>query len=216
MTKKIKALIFDFDGTIANTLPYTFSKIIELAKTLKVKDFKEKEIIEKIRSLSPQELFSQLSVSWLKMPLVIWEVKKAQKKLYDKMDKIKIFPGIKKLLKELKKKGIKIYIYSSNLKKNIVRFLEKEKINQYFENVYVGRNLLGKDKDLLNILKKEGLKTDEVYYIADEIRDILACQKAKIKMIGVSWGFAKSETLKKAGADLIIKKPSEILKIIIV
>jgi HAD superfamily hydrolase (TIGR01549 family) len=212
----IKALIFDFDGTLANTLPFTFSKIIELAKKLKVKDFKEKEIIEKIRSLSPQELFSQFSVSWLKMPLIIWEIKKAQKDLYDKINKIKIFPGIKKLLKELKKKGIKIYIYSSNLKKNIVRFLEKEKINQYFENVYVGRNLLGKDKDLLNILKKEGLKTDEVYYIADEIRDILACQKAKIKMIGVSWGLAKSETLKKAGADLIIKKPSEILKIIIV
>jgi phosphoglycolate phosphatase len=52
--------------------------------------------------------------------------------------------------------------------------------------------------------------------VADEVRDVLACQKAKIKMIGVSWGLAKSETLKKAGADLIIKKPSEILKIIIV
>jgi len=216
MTQKIKAFIFDFDGTLANTLPYSFSKIIELAKKLKVKDFKEKEIIEKIRSLSPQELFSQFSVSWLKMPLIIWEVKKAQKDLYDKMDKIKIFPGIKKLLKELKKKEIKIYIYSSNLKKNIVKFLEKEKIGCYFDNVYVGGNLLRKDKDLLNILKKEGLKTDEVYYVADEVRDVLACQKAKIKMIGVSWGLAKPEILKKAGADLIIKKPSEILKIIII
>ena len=214
MTKKIKALIFDFDGTIADTLPYTFSKIIELAKKLKVKDFKEKEIIEKIRSLSPQELFSNFSISWLKMPLIIWEVKKAQKDLYNKMDKIKIFPGIKKLLKELKKKGIKIYIYSSNLKKNIVRFLEKEKINQYFENVYVGRNLLGKDKDLINILKKERLKNDEVYYVADEVRDALACFKAKIKMIGVSWGVAGERGLTRVKVDCLVKKPEEILKLI--
>jgi phosphoglycolate phosphatase len=210
----IKALIFDFDGTIANTLPYTFSKIIELAKKLKVKDFKEKEIIEKIRSLSPQELFCQFSVSWLKMPLIIWEVKKAQKDLYSKINKIKIFLGIKKLLKELKKKEIKLYIYSSNLKKNIVKFLEKEKISQYFENIYVGGNLLGKDKDLINILKKEGLKTDEVYYVADEVRDVLACQKAKIKMIGVSWGLAGERGLKKTKADYLVKKPEKILELI--
>jgi len=210
----IKALIFDFDGTIANTLPYTFSKIIELAKKLKVKDFKEKEIIEKIRSLSPQELFSQFSVSWLKMPLIIWEVKKAQKDLYSKINKIKIFLGIKKLLKELKKKEIKLYIYSSNLKKNIVKFLEKEKISQYFENIYVGGNLLGKDKDLINILKKEGLKTDEVYYVADEVRDVLACQKAKLKMIGVSWGLAGERGLKKTKVDYLVKKPEKILELI--
>jgi len=214
MTKKIKALIFDFDGTIANTLPYTFSKIIELVKKLKLKDFKEEEIIEKIRFLSPQEIFSHFSISWLKMPLIIWEVKRAQKDLYNKMDKIKIFPGIKKLLKELKKKGIKIYIYSSNLKKNIIKFLEKEKIDQYFENVYVGRNLLGKDKDLISILKKEGLKTDEVYYVADEIRDALACQKAKIKMIGVSWGLAGERGLTKTKVYYLIKKPDEILKLV--
>jgi len=210
----IKALIFDFDGTVANTLPYTFSKIIELAKRLKIKDYQEKEIIEKIRSLSPQELFSQFSVSWLKMPLIIWEVKKAQKDLYNKMDKIKIFPGIRKLLKTLKTKDIKLYIYSSNLKKNIEKFLKKEKLENYFAKIYVGSNLLGKDRDLLNILKKEGLKTNEVYYVADEIRDVLACQKAKIKMIGVSWGLAGERGLKKAEVDYLVKKPEAILKLI--
>lgn len=214
MAKKIKALIFDFDGTIANTLPYTFSKIIELAKKLKVKDFKEKEIVEKIRFLSPKQLFSQFSVSWLSLPLIIWEIKKAQKDLYHKIDKIKIFPGIKNLLKKLKAKNIKLYIYSSNLKKNIERFLKKEKIASYFEKVYVGRNLLGKDKDLLNILKKEGLKADKVYYIADEVRDVLACKKAKIKMIGVAWGLAGERGLKKANVDYFIKKPDEILKLV--
>jgi phosphoglycolate phosphatase len=215
MTKKIKAVIFDFDGTIADTLPFTFEKISKLSKKYRIKKEKD-ELIEKISQLSPKQLMKEFKISWFKVPFILWEIKQSQKALFKEIDKIKIFPGIKKLLKELKKKGIKIYIYSSNLKKNIVKFLEKEKIDQYFENIYVGRNLLGKDKDLLNILKKEGLKNDEVYYVADEIRDALACFKAKIKMIGVSWGLAKPEILKKAGADFIIKKPSEILKIIVV
>jgi len=209
----IKVLIFDFDGTIANTLPYTFSKIIELSKKYKAKG-KEEEIIEKIRLKNPNELMKEFKISWFKIPIVLWEIHQAQKTLYDHIDKIRIFPGIKLVLKELKKKDARLFIYSSNIKKNIEKFLKKEKIDDYFEKIYVGKSLLGKDKDLLYILKKEKLKTNEVYYVADEIRDVLACQKAGIKIIGVAWGLSGERGLKKAMVDYLVKKPEEILKLI--
>jgi len=209
----IKALIFDFDGTIADTLPYTFSKIITLSKKYKVKGKKE-EIIEKIRLKIPQQLMKEFKISWFKIPVILWEIRKAQKDLYRHIDKINIFPGIKFLLKELKKKNIRLFIYSSNIKKNIYRFLKKENLENFFEKIYVGKNFFGKDKDLLYILKKEELKTNEVYYVADEVRDVLACQKAKIKMIGVAWGLAGEKGLKKVGVDYLVKKPEEILELI--
>ena len=209
----IKALIFDFDGTIANTLPYTFSKIIELSRKYKVKGKKE-EIIEKICLKNPYQLMNEFQISWFKIPIILWEIHQAQKALYYHIDQIKIFPGIKLVLKELKKKDIRLFIYSSNIKKNIEKFLKKERIDDYFEKIYVGNNFLGKDKDLLDILKNEKLKTNEVYYVADEIRDVLACQKAKIKIIGVAWGLAGERGLKKVNVDFFVKNPEEILKLI--
>jgi HAD superfamily hydrolase (TIGR01549 family) len=208
----IKALIFDFDGTIADTLPYTFEKIIEIAKKYKVKD--HQKVIEKLRSMTPEELLKAFDISWFKYPFIIWEIKKAQKQLYHHLDKIKVFSGVKRTLARLKERGIKLYVYSSNIKKNIDYFLEKNGLRGYFERVHVGKNLLGKDKDLLWILKKEGLKKEEVLYVADEIRDVLACQKAKIKMIGVGWGLAGEQNLRKQKVDFLIKKPEEILKIV--
>lgn len=208
----IKTIIFDFDGTIADTLPFTFKEIINITKNYNIKN--KNNIVKKIRTLSPKELFNEFKISWFKIPFILWDIHQAQKKLFYKIDKIKIFPGIKNLLIQIKKRNIQVLIYSSNIKKTIEKFLEKEKIKKYFDEVYVGKNLLGKDKDLLWILKKEKLKKDEVLYVADEIRDVLACHKAGIKIVGVAWGLAGEEGLKKYKVDFLIKNPKELLKIL--
>ncbi len=209
---EIKTIIFDFDGTIADTLPFTFKKIIEIAKKHKIKQ--ENHIVKKIRTLSPKDLFAEFKISWFKIPFILWDVHQAQKQLYLQIDKIKIFPGVKSILAQLKKRKLRLLIYSSNLKKNIEKFLEKEKIKEYFDGIYVGKNLLGKDKDLLEILKKEGLKKEEVLYVADEIRDVLACHKAGIKMVGVGWGMAGDKGLRKYKVDYLIKRPKDLLKML--
>jgi len=210
MRKNTKALIFDFDGTIANTLPYTFEKIIALAQKYHIDNKKEK-LIEKIRRLSPSALMKEFKIGWFKVPFILWDIRRAQKQLFFQINSIKSFVGIESTIKKLRENNLRLFIYSSNLKKTIERFLSKEGLKDYFEKIYVGRNLLGKDKDLLKILKKEGLEKDEVFYVADEARDALACQKAGISMIGVSWGLTKPEILKKFGAKFVVKKPSEIL-----
>ena len=212
LMKNIKYVIFDFDGTIADTMPYSFGKSLELLRKEKI-DTPEKQIIKKIRSSNYIELMKEFKLSWLKIPFILRIIEQTQKDLYFYIEKIRIFPGMKKFLFDLKKERYKLAIISSNRKENIDKFIKFNKLD-IFDFVHGKTDLFGKAVYLKKFLKDFNLKKSEVIYIGDEIRDVESCKKVGIKMIGVSWGLHKVEALKKNGVDYIVKKPLEILQII--
>ncbi|MFA6081505.1 MAG: HAD-IA family hydrolase [Patescibacteria group bacterium] len=212
--KKIKYIIFDFDGTIADTLPFSFQKFLEIAHMLHLDDLSERQIIKEIRSKSYQELLKgSFNRAWLKLPYVIKMIKDMQIELEKEMNNIKFFPGVKKFLYELKDRGYKLAIISSNRVENINKFIEFNKLN-IFDFIHGKTDLFGKAGYLKKFLKDYRLKKNEVIYIGDEIRDVEACKKVGIKIIGVSWGMHTADALEKAKVNYIIKKPSEFFKII--
>lgn len=208
-----KVVIFDFDGVIADSLSYHFKKMVDIAK----EDFGLKEndekILNEIRSKSYFQLMKTFKISWVKIPKILRLINQAQEEVYKNIEKIKIFPGIKETLIKLKKRKKRLFILSSNLEKTIKKFIQLNKID-FFDKVYCQANLLGKAYQLKKIIKENKLNKKDVVYIGDEIRDVEASKKAGIKVISVSWGFQKGEVLKKHGADFIVKKPLDILKIV--
>ncbi|PIU36695.1 carotenoid oxygenase [Candidatus Roizmanbacteria bacterium CG_4_8_14_3_um_filter_34_9] len=210
----ISTIIFDFDGTIADTLPFSFKKFLEIAHLLKIDDLTDKEIIKEIRSKSYQELLKgSFKRAWLKIPFVINIVKSMQVELEKEMSNIKFFPGIKKILFDLKKNGYKLAIISSNRIENIDKFIKHNDLD-IFDFVHGKTDLFGKAGYLGKFLDDFDLDSSEVIYVGDEIRDVEACKKVGIKIIGVTWGLHTPEALQKAGVDYIVKKPSEVFKII--
>jgi len=210
----ISTIIFDFDGTIADTLPFSFKKFLEIAHLLKIDDLTDKEIIKEIRSKSYQELLNgSFKRAWLKLPYVVKMIKNMQIELEKEIPNIKFFPGVKKLLYNLRKDGYKLAIISSNRIENIDKFIKHNDLD-IFDFVHGKTDLFGKAGYLGKFLDDFDLDSSEVIYVGDEIRDVEACKKAGIKIIGVSWGLHTVEALKKAGVDYIVKKPSEVFKII--
>lgn len=199
-------LIFDFDGTLAQT----FEAILEILRPMS-KDFGLDAISEKdIKEF--REKGARWMIKEFKIPLIkILKIgKKVRKDLYKDIANLSSFVGLKEVLRELKKRKYGLGILTSNSKDNVKRFLQKNDLD-FFEFIYSDSSLFGKDKVLKKLLKNFNLKSEEVVYFGDEIRDVQAALKLNIKMVAVSWGFNTKKALKKYKPTYLIEKPTEIL-----
>ena len=197
MSEKIDKIIFDFDGTVANTFQLNVGLIKEMRP-----DTSKKEI-ELFRNNGVAVLQKELNLSLKEVLKLLGLLAKKQMQI---INKAKIFPGIKNIFDELRKRDIKIIILSSNTTENIEKWLVHQKIK--VDKIITNNNIFGKDK----LLRKLGR---QFVYVGDEVRDVEACKKAGVKMIGVTWGFNTKEALKKAGADYLVDNRTELRKLLL-
>lgn len=128
-----------------------------------------------------------------------------------------IYPGIREMLRVLKKKGMHLAVASSKPTVFVERILEHFKIRKYFE-VVVGSELDGRrvNKDevvqeALSQLFSGGLvERDKVYMIGDRKFDVEGARAQEVESIGVSYGYGSIEELKEAGADYIVRTVGEL------
>jgi len=206
----LKVIIFDFDGTIADTL----DALVTIANSLAVKfNFKQitPEELAVLRNLNSRQIIKKSGISLLQIPFL---VKRVKSELKQQIQHLSTIPGIKEALIELNNQGHRLGIITSNSTDNVTAFLEKNELEDLFEFIHSGITIFGKTRIINNFLKQENLQPEEVIYIGDETRDIEATKKAHVKVIAVSWGFNSREVLAAENPDFLIDHPSELLEVI--
>jgi phosphoglycolate phosphatase len=201
----IKYIVFDFDGTIADTF--------EVIKNIAINEYGEYAVdfdFESIKNEDTKGLLKKLNIPLWKLPEMSLKI---TSKLRNNKD-IKLFPGIIDLLTNLKK-NYKLGILSSNSRENIIATLKEHKIDNLFEFVYSGSSIFGKHLVLKEMCSKQQINPHEVIYVGDEERDIIASKKARIKNIAVTWGFNSKEKLSKEKPDYIVDSPMQIIEIVL-
>ncbi|MBL1209444.1 HAD hydrolase-like protein [Geminocystis sp. GBBB08] len=204
-----KVLIFDFDGTLADSR-LTLVKIAnELADEFGYEKVTEDEMI-RLSKLSSKDIFLQSPIPAYKIPFLLRRVKK---ELNQHIANLKPFSGIKEALINLKKQGFTHGIVTSNLENNVLDFLKNNELECYFDFIYSANTLFGKNKVINKLIKKHQLLIDTIFYVGDETRDIEAAQKSKIKVIAVTWGFNSADVLAEYNPDFLIDKPQQLSEI---
>lgn len=205
----IKYIIFDFDGTIVNSKKLALQLINDLSGKYGYRKAGEEEL-DYLSTLSIRERLKLFQVPFYKVPQIVLDMRKNYN---HSVESLEIFNGIGDVIHNLKEKGFKLSIISSNAEENIKKVLVKYNIDS-FDSIHSSYNLFGKSGKISAFLKKHHLKKDEIIYIGDELRDIQACQKSEVKIIAVTWGYDSSELLKKANPNHIANNPSEIVDLI--
>jgi len=208
MTQKV--IIFDFDGTIADTVDALISIANRLAREFGYIPITHPELTI-LKNLTAREIIHYSGISLFKIPFL---VKRVKSELKSKIADLHPIDGMQECLKELKRKEHRLGIITSNSQDNVTEFLKNHELDHLFEFIYSGITIFGKTTIINNVLKQKQLKPQTVIYVGDETRDIEASKKANVKVIAVTWGFNSAEALAKQNPDFLIHHPSELLSII--
>jgi len=204
----LKYIIFDFDGTLADSKEVFISVYNQIADK---HDYRQIEPgnLQYLRTLTITERCRYLKVPMYRIPFLATEFLSRYKQA---LDRVKLFDGIRELLLGLNALGLETAIISSNAEHNIAGFLSANEIGSV-SKIYCSSNLFGKVKLINGFLKKYKLGPEQVIYVGDEVRDIVACKKAGVKIVWVDWGYDGRETAVSEKPDYMVSSPSQILNL---
>ena len=187
---KYKLIIFDFDGTLADTFFWFKNVVNKIADKYKFKRIDESEA-DILRNYSAGKFIKHLGVPLWKIGEIAYDMKKM---MQHDIRQISLFEGIDNLLKILSNKGALLAVVSSNSLENVRKVLgpENAALINHFE---CGVSLFGKHAKLKKVIRKIKVQCSESIYIGDEIRDREAARNVNIAFGGVSWGYNSVESL---------------------
>lgn len=211
-----KAVIFDLDGTLLNTLEaltdstnYALEKFNYPTKTVvQVRNYVGNGVAKLIERAIPDGLNnSKFS-----------DIENTFKKHYknNMYNKTKPYDGILEMLEKIKKSGLKIAVVSNKFDEAV-----KELCKTYFagltdfcagENEAAGIRKKPAPDTVIKVLKEFKLNPEDAVYVGDSEVDIQTAQNSKMDCISVLWGFKDEDFLLEHGASHIIKTPDEIFK----
>lgn len=206
---KYKNILFDFDGTIADSFAESIEALNRLSHFFGYQQITEEHIPE-IRKMTSRQLIEISGVSKYKLPFLLYSAKRL---IHKSLNEMPVCTGMYETIYELKKRGFYIGIISSNTESNIEKYLEMKNIN-IFNFVKGERNIFGKAKVIKKMMEKKKLNPNETIYVGDEIRDIDSAREAGIKIISVTWGFNTAESLAEKNPDYILHDAHKIFEII--
>lgn len=189
---RYKLVIFDFDGTLADSFPYFLRTVNTLAATYNFPTI-EPDQVDQLRGLGARELMKNAQLPAWKIPLIA----NAFTRLMDKnIDQIQLFKGVPELLKRLSDQGVQLAIVSSNSEANIRRVLGSE-IAALITYYGCGTSIFGKQHKFRKAMATSRLGAKQVLCVGDEVRDMEAAKAVAMDFGAVTWGYTRADALEK-------------------
>lgn len=216
----IQAALFDFDGTLVDTLENISYCAKGSLKKIGIEDHTTKEefkylvgngadlLVHRLLALHGRDNEQDFSV-----------VCQEFRRLYNEnpVYLAEIYDGILSLLNQLKGQGTKLGIVTNKPHSTALLCTERLFGTQLFDGCCGQREGLPLKPDptgARELLKELGISPEQTVYLGDTGVDMQTGKSLGAFTVGVLWGFRKREELEQNGADAIITHPSELLSLL--
>jgi phosphoglycolate phosphatase len=185
-----KLVLFDFDGTLADSFPFFLQAVNMLAD---VHGFRKigRDELDAVRGHDARQVLSHVGLPMWKVPRVAAHYREL---MAQHADRIALFDGTSTMLHELAAHGIVLALVTSNAYEN-VRHTLGPKNSALIAHYECGVSLFGKRSKLRKILDKSGVPAHQALYIGDELRDFDAARAEGLAFGAVAWGYTRFDVL---------------------
>lgn len=193
----MKAVIFDFDGTIVDSLAAVI-RVIEQVTGVK-KRMSEAEV-EKLENMSMWQVARAMKLPLRKVPTIMLH---GRHMFHSHMRSVRVHPGMAELIEMLHQK-VPLFVLSTNRTANIEKYLTWHGLDSYFTRIYGGANPFSKVSKMRELLTSESLEPKDVWCVGDEIIDIKSAHKLGMSVAAVTWGYSSREGLIAHRPDALV------------
>ncbi len=204
-----KLVIFDFDGTIADTFDAGVMILNKLSAEFGFRPLHAKDL-EKARDMRTHQLVKFLGIPARKMSRI---ARRGSEELHGCIHSIQPLPGMPEALRELQGLGYSLGIITSNTELNVNIFLRRHGL-EVFEFVRCSSKLLGKARMIRSVIRRQHVRAAEILFVGDETRDIEACQKVGVRIVAVTWGYNSRRSIVALKPDFIFDDPKELVALL--
>lgn len=201
---KRKLIIFDFDGTLADTFP-SFVRIFDEAADKYGFRRIDRANAAHLRGLDARQIMAHHDIPFWKTPVI---ARFMRKRIGEQAHTIALFDGVAATLRALHARGVILTIVTSNAHANVLAILGPE-LAALFSHIECGAGLFGKLPKIRKVLAATGIEPAQALLIGDEIRDARVAQEAGVDFGAVSWGFNDAQVLAAQGAQHVYQQVGE-------